>query len=165
VAEKYYRIYHTLHDLQTVVLRFANLFGPYGKGFQEFGFINYFIHQARTDQEIRIFGSGSQTRNILYVEDAVDLLWRAAREPGLTGGSYFATSEEHLSVREIAETIVQVFKSGRVVHIDWPEERKRIEVEHMVFSSARLRSIIDWKPEYNLKSGLQQTKSITDPQI
>ena len=89
VAEKYYRIYHSLHDLQTVVLRFANLYGPYGKGYPEFGFINYFIHLNRTDQEIRIFGSGSQTRNVLYVEDAADLLWMAAQEPRLIGGSYF----------------------------------------------------------------------------
>ena len=162
VAEKYYRIYHTLHDLQTVVLRFANLYGPYGKGFQEFGFINYFIHLARTDQEIRIFGSGSQTRNVLYAEDAVDLLWRAANEPRLVGESWFATSDEHLSVREIAETIVHVFKCGRVIHIDWPEERKRIEVEHVLFSSERLRSVIEWNPRHDLKSGLQMTKSIIE---
>ena len=53
-----------------MVLRFANLFGPFGKGYAEFGFINYFIHLARTGQEIRIFGDGEQTRNVLYVDDA-----------------------------------------------------------------------------------------------
>lgn len=164
VAEKYYRIYNTLHDLKTVVLRFANLFGPYGKGFKEFGFINYFIHLARTGQEIRIFGSGDQTRNVLYVEDMVDLLWSVAREPSLIGGSYFATSEEHLGVREIAETIVRIFQSGRVTYIDWPEERRRIEVDHAVFSSERLRSLIDWRPKYDLTSGLLRTKSIIEAQ-
>jgi UDP-glucose 4-epimerase len=164
VAEKYYQIYHTLHDLQTVILRFANLYGPYGKGFQEFGFVNYFIHLAHTDQEIRIFGSGNQTRNVLYAEDAVELLWRAAQEPRLIGGSYFATSDEHLSVRDIAENIVRIFKSGKVTHIDWPEERKRIEVEHVTFSSALLRSIIDWQAKYDLGLGLQRTKSIIETQ-
>ena len=49
VAEKYYRIYHSFHDLKTVVLRFANLFGPYGKAHPEFGFINYFIHLSKPD--------------------------------------------------------------------------------------------------------------------
>lgn len=164
VAEKYYRIYHSLHDLQTVVLRFANLYGPYGKGYPEFGFINYFIHLAQTGQEIKIFGNGSQTRNVLYAEDAADLLWRTAQEDHLIGGSYFATSEEHLSVQEIAETIVQIFQSGKVTNIDWPEERKRIEVERVVFSSERLRSIIDWAPRYDLKSGLHKTKSIIETQ-
>jgi len=162
VAEKYYHIYHSLHDLQTVVLRFANLYGPYGKGYPEFGFVNYFIHLARTGQEIKIFGSGSQTRNVLYAEDAAELLWRVAREPRLIGGSYFATSEEHLSVQEIADTIVSIFQSGKVTNIDWPEERKRIEVEHVTFSSQRLRSIIDWNPQYDLDSGLRRTRSIVE---
>ena len=162
VAEKYYRIYHTLHDLKTVVLRFANLFGPYGKGFQEFGFINYFIHLARTGQEIRIFGQGSQTRNVLFVADAVELLWRAGQEERLVGGSYLATSEEHLSVEEIAETIVRTFQSGKIIHIAWPEERKRIEVEKVVFSSERLRSLVDWEPQHTLLSGLQRTKEVMD---
>lgn len=160
VAEKYYRIYNTIHDLQTVVLRFANLYGPYGKGFPEFGFINYFIHLARTDQEIRIFGAGNQSRNVLYVDDAVDLLWQAAHEPRLVGESWFATGDQHLTVREIAETIVKTMGRGRVLHIDWPDERKRIEIDHVVFSSERLRSIVDWTPQIGFEEGLQRMKSV-----
>lgn len=160
VAEKYYRIYNTIHDLQTVVLRFANLYGPYGKGFPEFGFINYFIHLARTDQEIRIFGSGNQSRNVLYVDDAVDLLWQAAHEPRLVGESWFATGDQHLTVREIAEKIVKTMGRGRVLHIDWPDERKRIEIDHVVFSSERLRAIVDWTPQIGFEEGLHRMKSV-----
>lgn len=164
VAEKYYRIYHTIHDLNTVVLRFANLYGPYGKGFQEFGFINYFIHLAWTDQEIRIFGSGDQTRNILYVDDAVDILWKSANEPRLIGQSWFATSACHMTVRDIADKIVQVLGRGRVTHIDWPDERKRIEIDHVVFSSERLRSVVDWTEQHDFESGLLQIKSVLEEQ-
>jgi nucleoside-diphosphate-sugar epimerase len=162
VAEKYYRIYHTIHDLKTVVLRFANLYGPYGKGHQDFGFINYFIHLAWTDQEIRIFGAGNQTRNVLYGDDAVDILWRAALEPRLVGESYFATSDQHLTVREIAEKIVEIFQRGRVTHIEWPTDRKRIEIDHVVFSSKRLRSIVDWTPRYDFEAGIRNIKSVLE---
>ena len=164
VAEKYYRIYQNIHDLKTVVLRFANLYGPYGKGYQEFGFINYFIHQAWTDQEIKIFGTGDQTRNVLFVDDATEILWRAAHEPRLVGESWFATSDQHLSVREIAAKIVGVFQRGRVTHIEWPDERKRIEIDHVEFSSERLRSIVDWTPDTDLESGLLRIKSILEHQ-
>ena len=162
VAEKYYRIYHTLHDLKTVVLRFANLYGPYGKGYPQFGFINYFIHLAWTKQEIKIFGSGEQTRNVMYVDDVTDILWRAAQEPRLVGETYFATSNQHLSVREIAQTIVKVFQRGQVTHIKWPNERRRIEIEHVKFSSARLQAITGWQARYDLMSGLEQTKAILE---
>ena len=164
VAEKYYRIYHTIHDLKTVVLRFANLYGPYGKGYQEFGFINYFIHQAWTNQEIKIYGTGAQSRNVLYVDDATEILWKAAYEPRLVGESWFATSDQHLTVREIAQKIVDVFKRGSVTHIEWPDERKRIEIDQVVFSSQRLRSIVDWTPGTDLESGLHRIKAILEQQ-
>lgn len=160
VAEKYYRIYHTVHDLSTVVLRFANLYGPYGKGYPEFGFINYFIHLAKTGQEIKIYGNGEQTRNVLYVDDATDVLWRAAMEPRLNGESWFATGEQHLTVREIAEAIVRVFGNGRVVHIDWPDERRRIEIDQVRFSSQRLRDIIDWSPQVDFEAGLRKIRAL-----
>jgi len=164
VAEKYYQIYHTIHDLKTVVLRFANLYGPYGKGYPEFGFINYFIHQAHNDGEITLFGDGEQTRNVMYVDDATEILWQAAQDDRLIGETYFATSPEHLAVRKIAETIVDVFRRGRVMHMDWPDERRRIEIDHVEFSSSRLRSITGWQPRYDFRRGLEDTKAILEGQ-
>jgi nucleoside-diphosphate-sugar epimerase len=162
VAEKYFRIYHTHYDLKTVVLRFANLYGPFGKGYPEFGFINYFIHLAWTNQEIKIFGEGDQTRNVMYVDDATDILLRAANEPNLVGETYLATVPQHLTVRDIAAQIVKVFQRGKLTHIEWPEDRQRIEIGDVNLSSERLRAIIDWEPRYDLKSGLQRTKAILE---
>jgi UDP-glucose 4-epimerase len=165
VAEKYYRIYHTIHDLNTIVLRFANLYGPYGKGYPEFGFINYFIHLASQNQAIQLFGSGEQTRNVMYVDDATDILWKVAMERKLAGETYFAAGTEHLSVAEIANHIVSVFGRGKVTHIEWPEDRRRIEIENVKFSSARLQALMGWKPQYDFLSGLQQTRRMIEKQI
>ena len=160
VAEKYYRIYNRVHDLKTVVLRFANLYGPYGKGYPEFGFVNYFIHLAWMAQEIKIFGTGDQTRNLLYVEDAADILYQAAQDQRLIGETYFAAHDEHLSVLNIAQTIVRVLGRGQVIHVEWPDERRRIEIDRVQISSARLRSIIGWQPHYSFEQGLERTKEI-----
>ena len=162
VAEKYYRIYHTHYDLKTVVLRFANLYGPFGKGYPEFGFINYFIHLAWTNQQIKIFGEGDQTRNVMYVDDATDILWRAAHEPCLVGETYFATGTQHMTVREIAETIVNVFQRGKVTYVEWPDDRRRIEIGHVKLSSARLRALTSWEPRHDFMSGLQRTKAVLE---
>lgn len=158
VAEKYHRVYHSLHGLNTLVLRFANLYGPYGKPYPEFGFLNYFIHQAWADRTIQIFGKGDQTRNVMYIEDAADILWFAARIPALAGKTFFATGDEHLSLNEIAERIVSVFDRGRVAHVDWPEDRRRMEIGSVTFSSARIRESTGWNPRHTLATGLQLTK-------
>lgn len=164
VAEKYYRIYHTIHDLKTVVLRFANLFGPYGKGYPEFGFINYFIHLARTGQPIKIFGSGEQLRNVLYAEDAANILWIAAAQPKLVGQVCFATSNQHLALIEIARSVVEIFESGSVENVEWPDERRRIEIDDVRFSSAKLRQLTGWEPRDDFISGLRKTRAILENQ-
>lgn len=160
VAEKYYRIYNRLYDLRTVVLRFANLYGPYGKGYPEFGFVNYFIHLAWSDQEIKLFGSGDQTRNVLFVDDATDVLYRAAQDSRLIGEIYFAAHDEHLTVREIAHKIVEALNRGRVTYIEWPDHRRRIEIDSVKISSARLRAITGWKPLHTFEQGLAKTKAV-----
>jgi UDP-glucose 4-epimerase len=158
VAEKHHQIYAQVHNLKTVVLRFANLYGPYGKDFPEFGFLNYFIHQAHTGQDITVYGEGGQARNVMFLDDAADILLRSATDSRLYGGLYFATHQEHLTVSEIAHKIVDVFQRGQVVTIDWPEERKRIEIDSVRFSSAKLREVTGWEPRFSFEEGLASTK-------
>jgi UDP-glucose 4-epimerase len=158
-AEKYYRIYNRFYDLKTIVLRFANLYGPYGKGHAEFGFVNYFIHQAAQGREISVFGSGAQKRNVLFVEDACEILYRAALEPKLIGEVFFAAHDEHLSVIDIARRVVDVF-GGKLNHVEWPDARRRIEVDDVRISSALLRGIVGWAPRFGFADGLLRTREI-----
>ncbi len=64
----------------------------------------------------------------------------------------------------IAEKVVQVFQRGKVTHTEWPDERKRIEIDRVMFSSERLRSIVEWTPRIDLESGLLRIKSILEQQ-
>jgi len=162
VAEKYYRIYNRVYDLKTIVLRFANLFGPYGKGYPEFGFVNYFISLAWNNQEIKVFGSGEQTRNVMYVEDAVDVLYRAVSDERLVGDVFFATHDRQYTVAAIAREIIRVFGRGGLTTVEWPDERKRIEIENVRISSDRLQRITGWKARYSLEEGLRKTMEILE---
>jgi UDP-glucose 4-epimerase len=161
-AEKYYRIYHRVHDLKTITLRFANLYGPYGKGYPEFGFVNYFINLAHADQEITVYGEGKQRRNLLYAEDAAEALYQAAQNPKLYGEAFFAAHDEHVSVIDIATQIVKTFGRGKLSHIEWPEQRKRIEIDDVRISSELLRGLSSWRPRYGFLEGLERTRAIME---
>ncbi|MSR76719.1 MAG: NAD-dependent epimerase/dehydratase family protein [Candidatus Omnitrophica bacterium] len=160
VSEKYFQIYNLVHGLKTIVFRFSNLYGPYGKASAEFGFINHFIYQALNHRPLTIFGSGEQIRNVLYVGDAVELLMSAAYQPQLCGQLAQATSPHHHSVRQIAQTIVETFQSGHVVYETWPNERKRIDVESVRFSSEKLRALTGWSAPTDLVTGIRRTCEI-----
>jgi len=162
VAEKYYRIYNRVYDLNTLSLRFANLYGAYGKGYPEFGFINYFISLARQGKEIKIYGEGKQNRNVMYVEDAAELLYRCVSHKEIFKDVYFAVHREHYSVMDIAREIISVFEKGSIKKIEWPDVRKRIEIDNVIISAARLYHAIKYEPKYNLREGLKRTKEILE---
>ncbi|MBL7217733.1 MAG: SDR family NAD(P)-dependent oxidoreductase [Desulfobacteraceae bacterium] len=160
VAEKYYYIYHKVHGIKTLSLRFANLYGPYGKGYPEFGFFNYFIWLAANDQKITMFGDGSQTRNVMYVEDAADLLYSCISHDSLYGDVFFAVHKEHYPVAQIAQEIISVFGCGEIVTKRWPQVRKKIEIGDTIISGAKLYYETQWEPKLNLREGLLRTKKI-----
>lgn len=158
VVEKYFRIFNKVYDLKTAVVRFANLYGPFGRDDPMFGFANYFIQQAHAGKTITIFGKGDQTRNVMFVDDAIDAMWIAAEKPELFGETYFATHPDHYTIREFAEAVGAVWGSADIQYVSWPDVRKRIEIERVLYSSARFSSLTGWKPNYSLAEGLKETK-------
>lgn len=164
VVEKYYRIYYRMYDIPTLSLRFANLYGPYGKADPNFGFINYFISLARVGKTIPIYGDGNQERNIMYVEDATELLYRCSKKPRLFGNVFFAVHREHYSVIKIAREIIKVFGKGKIRRIKWPEFRQRVEIGSTKISAARLFYENSFEPKFTLTEGLKKTKDILEGQ-
>lgn len=163
VAEKYYSIYRNAYNLNTLILRFANLYGPYGKDFPEFGFINYFISLAKNNSKITIYGRGTQKRNVMFVGDAVDLLYECANRDDLfTGNKYFAVHKEHYSVLDIAKEIISVFNKGEITKVKWPKTRKQIEVKTVAINGSKLYRKINWEPKYTFRQGLMKTKEILE---
>lgn len=159
-AEKYYRIYHKIHGLKTVVLRFSNLYGPYGKDDPSFGFVNYFIFQSLKNKVLSVYGDGEQTRNLMFVDDAVGILWKAANAEELFGQVSFATSSYHHSVKDVADLICEVFEGGFVEYVEWPERAREMDVERVMFSSEKLRAATGWQAQYSLREGLEKTKEV-----
>jgi len=162
VAEKYYYIYHKVYGLKTLSLRFANLYGAYGKGYSEFGFINYFISLAQQSKPIPIFGDGKQIRNVMYVEDLCELIFRCSSKSDLFGKVFFAVHQEHYSIKQIAQAIINTFRKGQIIISPWPEVRKKIEIDNVIINGKRLYDKLKWKPRYNLSEGLKRTKAILE---
>lgn len=161
-CEQYIETYHRLYRLKTVSLRFGNLYGAFGKPEPEFGFINHFIAQAFANDTLKIFGRGTQMRNIMHGQDAADLMIRAAFTPELLGQTWMATSPFHLPIIDIAASIVRVFQSGKIVHVPWPEDRAAIEIGSVFFSSSALRKKIQWDQDTDFENGLQKTRAMME---
>ncbi len=164
VSEKYVLIYAKAYKIRATVIRLANVYGPRATiRSPEFTFNNYFVGLALKGQNITVYGRGQQKRNTLYVEDAVRAILAAATEEATMGETLFAVGDEHHSVADIARTTVEAIGSGKVVFVEWPTERKRIEIGDALISNGKIKRILDWRPRTDLKTGLAMTGDYYKP--
>ena len=97
------RLYARLHGLSTVALRFANVYGPRQDPLGEGGVIAIYCHAARTNRRVRVFGDGGQTRDFVYVGDAVAAMLAAADRD--VAGAYNIGTGEETAVLELVERL------------------------------------------------------------
>ncbi|HAJ05153.1 MAG TPA: hypothetical protein DCL76_01185 [Chloroflexi bacterium] len=156
-AEYYCRIYANAYDLDINVVRLPNVYGPRANiTSPDFGFINYFIGLALRDQSLTIYGKGEQLRSVIYVKDAINALILSGCSD-ITGKVWFAANESSVSVKELADSIVKACGSGSVINIEWPDDRKRIDVGDIVIDCSRIYRDLGWQALECLENGLKET--------
>lgn len=159
VSEKYVLIYAKAFGLKASVVRLPNIYGPRAAIHSpEFTFNNYFIGLALQNKSITVYKPGSQLRNILYVEDAVNSLVAAMYSQKSIGQTFIASGDHHFSVMEIASKTSSVI-GGSVLAIEWPKERSSIEIGDAVFSNKKIKQVLDWSPLIDFETGLDLTMS------
>ena len=164
VSEKYVLIYCRAHRLRGTVVRLSNVFGPRASiHSSEFTFNNFFIGLALQNKNITVFGQGAQIRNVTYVDDAVSALILASQTDKTESEVIFAVSDEHLSIAEIAKLTVEHIGSGRVTCVDWPLGRKNIDIGDAIISNQKIKKLLDWEPQFDIRAGLDLTKIYYQP--
>lgn len=157
LGEKYMEIYSRVYGINTTSIRLPNVYGPRAViSSSEFGFINYFIGLALSGKPIPLYGSGNQHRSVLYIEDVVDALLRTIGKRG-KGEVYFVSSSDFPTVYTIAKSIERIV-GGKIKKMQWPKDRKKIEVGNVYIDDRKFRNKFNWNPEVSLREGLKATK-------
>ena len=150
-CEAYLSAFRGSYGLNTVGLRFANVYGPLSE--RKKGAVTTFIKSALEGRPIRIFGDGNASRDFLYVDDLCAGI-RAAVERPEVGDVVHLASERETTVRELAELIIAT--TGAEVPIELVERRAG-EVERNFATADRAREVLDFRPAYTLESGMAAT--------
>lgn len=156
-AEKYVLLYSKAYGLKASVIRLPNVFGPRSAIHSpDFTFNNFFIGLALQKRSIAVYKPGTQLRNVLYVDDAVDALVAVTDAESAVGETFFAVGDEHHSVKDIAEETSKIM-GGSVHLVDWPKDREAIEIGDAVISNEKIKRALGWVPKVGLESGLKLT--------
>ena len=151
--DHYARLYHDLYDLETVALRYFNVYGPRQVAGDYSGVISIFIDQALSGEDITVHGDGEQTRDFVYIDDVVQANLKAATTDTV-GEAYNVGTGQSVTIRELAELIQDITDTDSdIVHTD----ARAGDIEHSEADISKAREDIGYKPTVSLREGLEQT--------
>ena len=157
-GEYYHLVYNNVFGVRACSLRLTNVYGPRQLiKHNRQGFIGWFIRLAIEDHTIQIYGDGSQLRDFVYVDDAVDAFVRAGADERCNGEVFNVGGDRAISHRELTALLVKVAGSGRAEYIAWPPEKKAIDIGDFYADSSKFMKATGWKPAVSLEEGLRRT--------
>jgi UDP-glucose 4-epimerase len=157
-AEMICRTYTRIHGIRTVPLRLTNVYGPRAQmRHSQFGVVNWFVRLALSGEPIPIFGTGKILRDFLYVDDCVEALLLAAGEPAAAGEVLNVGSDHASTFLEVARILQEIVPGVEVRFTEFSPERKAQEPGDFVSDITKIRRVLGWSPEVDLREGLART--------
>ncbi|WP_172257154.1 dTDP-glucose 4,6-dehydratase [Saccharibacillus deserti] len=153
-AENMVLSYYHAYGLPTVVIRPFNTYGPFQKTGGEGGVVAIFIKNALEGKELNIYGEGTQTRDLLYVEDCARFVVDAGFNDAVNGEIVNAGLGRDISVNELALLIAgDASKIKYVEHI-----HPQSEIQKLLCNSAKAKNLLGWEPRVSLEEGIARTR-------
>jgi len=157
-GEYYHLVYNNVFGVRACSLRLTNIYGPRQLvKHNRQGFIGWFIRLAVEGRELQIFGDGSQLRDFVFVDDAADAFLRAGASDACNGEVFNVGGGEPVSHRDLVHLLLEVTGRGSVRYVEWPPEKKAIDIGSFYADSAKFRAATGWQPRVGLRDGLART--------
>ena len=148
--DHYARLYEELYGLETVALRYFNIYGPRQSSGDYSGVISIFKRQATNGEPITVDGNGEQTRDFVHVDDVVRANLLAATTDHV-GEAYNVGTGASVTIKELAETIRDVSgSSSDVVHTD----PRQGDIEESKADISKARDKLGYEPTIPLDEGI-----------
>src|SRR3989344_673498 len=155
-GEHFCHIYNHVFDLDSVITRFTNVFGPFEQGDnkRKAGF-NFMINQAVKGEEIQLYNNGNFIRDYIYVDDVIDACVTIA-EKGERDKIYYVGRGEFTKFKTLIEIIKKQIPDLEVKPVDPPEFHKSVGIVDFVCDNSKLKSL-GWTPKISLEEGIRRT--------
>ena len=152
-AEAVVMAYHRAFNLDTRIVRLFNSYGPRMK-IDDGRVVAAFIQKALENQPIQIFGDGTQTRSLCYVEDTVEGIYRVSEVPDLNGEVFNIGNPDERQIVELANLVVEFTSSTSGIEYlparDEDPQRRCPDI-------SKIAKFSGWQPEIELREGVEKT--------
>jgi dTDP-glucose 4,6-dehydratase len=151
-AEAMTMAYHRHHGVDVRIVRIFNTFGPRMQ-IDDGRAIPNFFSQAITGEEVTVYGDGSQTRSICYVDDLVEGIWRLLNSDHVGPVNIGGRSE--ISMLELAKTIIEICESdSQLLLKPLPADDPKVRRPDLTLA----RQVLGWEPQISPQEGLRRAR-------
>jgi UDP-glucose 4-epimerase len=152
-GEGYCSAYFRTFGVETVCLRFGNVYGPLSG--KKDSVIAKFIKRALDDEPLEIYGDGTQTRDFIYVEDLIRSIRLSVNVDKAAGETFQIATNQETTIHELVEKLASILKKSGI-----PEakliygSRRKGDVMRNFSDTSKASKILGWSPSVNLDQGL-----------
>jgi UDP-glucose 4-epimerase len=153
-GEYYCKMYYEQYGLQTIALRYFNVYGPRQNPKSQYAAaVPIFVDRATKNEDITIYGDGSQTRDFIYVKDVVKANVIASQSENVTGVFNVANGSS-ITIKQLCEKIIELVSSTS--KINYADERAG-DIKHSLASIEETVDQLNFRPNFSLDEGLNNT--------
>jgi len=154
VTEDYCRLFFQLYGLETVALRYFNVFGPRQDPNSEYAaVIPRFSTRMIAGKQPTVYGDGEQTRDFTFVANVVEANWRAATSPDAAGQAFNIGCGNRTSLNQLIENLNRILGSRIMPKY---EPARKGDVRDSVADISKARATLGYSPSTSLEAGLQR---------
>jgi dTDP-glucose 4,6-dehydratase/UDP-glucose 4-epimerase len=157
-GENYHMLYHAVYGIPVTCLRLTNTYGP-GMRVKDARqtFLGIWIKNLLVGEKIKVFGDGEQLRDFNFVNDVVDAMIQAAIRDEAIGQTMNLAGNEVISLKKLAESLIDISGHGGYELIPFPPARKAIDIGDYYGNSSKAATLLGWIPKIDLTEGLKST--------
>ncbi|MDI6690821.1 MAG: GDP-mannose 4,6-dehydratase [Candidatus Bathyarchaeota archaeon] len=159
-AEHYCKVFHKIYGLHTICLRFFNIYGPRQPSGPSGGVITTFIESIKRNRPILIYGDGNQTRDFLYIKDAIEACILALTCRDCSGKTFNIGTGTKTSINELAEELIKQANKSHV-KIRHVAERKG-DIKESYANIRKAQKELGFKPKFSIHEGLKELINFFD---
>lgn len=149
-AEELALSYYYGFKLPVVILRPFNTYGPFQKTNMEGGVVSIFVKRKLNNEKLTVFGDGTQSRDLLYVEDCAEFIVKASECDKCVGEVLNAGTGKDISINDLAMLIVS--DKSRIEHVE--HHHPQSEIMKLVCDYSKARRLLKWEPKISLEEGI-----------
>jgi UDP-glucose 4-epimerase len=157
-GEWYHVLYNNVYGVRGCSLRLTNTYGPrmLVKNNRQTA-IGWFIRQILDDEEVQLFGDGSQLRDFSFVDDVCEAFLLAGASDAANGQIFNLAGPEPISLRDLLELMIDLTGRGSYRLVPFPPDKKAIDIGSVYADFNKIHRALGWEPKVGLRDGLQRT--------